>query len=123
MLRKIISILITIIVIVIIGAFTINYYNSSKLEGNNVNKNEEVIKNNKSNNKTNDDNNVNEEESKDEESDSYDEINDEESEEKEIIGEEIAVSSTSSFKNSYIYLIGGTIIILGIGSVIFKYNN
>lgn len=142
--KRVFNIVATVIVIIIIAAFTINYYNTSKLDGDNINSGQEVLKKKDSSNKK-DDNNKNddsgdtdtkqeetENDDKDEELKSSEEVdsNDNKDDELEsddksggrIEGEEIAVSSTSSFENVYIYLVGGIIIILGTGSIVFKYN-
>ena len=134
MLRKILNIVIVLVIVGAISVVFINLYNNSKLEDNNFETTkEETSEKNSSKNKketteetnTNDSNEENNEDTQtQEENSATDEENSETSTEDEstsnISGSEVAVASTSSFKNKNIQIIGSIVLIIGVSTIIIK---
>ena len=117
MLRKILNIVIVLVIVGAISIVFINLYNSSKLEDNNFETTKET--------NTNDSNKENNEDTQtQEENSATDEENSETSTEDEstsnISGSEVAVASTSSFKNKNIQIIGSIVLIIGVSTIIIK---
>lgn len=134
MLRKILNIVIVLVIVGAISIVFINLYNSSKLEDNNFETTKEEtseknsFKNKKETTKETNTNDSNEENNEDtqtqEENSATDEENSETSTEDEstsnISGSEVAVASTSSFKNKNIQIIGSIVLIIGVSTIIIK---
>lgn len=134
MLRKILNIVIVLVIVGAISVVFINLYNSSKLEDNNFETTKEETSEKKSSKdkketteetNTNDSNEENNEDTQtQEENSATDEKNSETSTEDEstsnISGSEVAVASTSSFKNKNIQIIGSIVLIIGVSTIIIK---
>lgn len=134
MLRKILNIVIVLVIVGAISVVFINLYNSSKLEDNNFETTKEETSEKKSSKdkketteetNTNDSNEENNEDTQtQEENSATDEENSETSTEDEstsnISGSEVAVASTSSFKNKNIQIIGSIVLIIGVSTIIIK---
>ena len=134
MLRKILNIVIVLVIVGAISIVFINLYNSTKLEDNNFETTKEETSEKKSSKdkketteetNTNDSNEENNEDTQtQEENSATDEENSETSTEDEstsnISGSEVAVASTSSFKNKNIQIIGSIVLIIGVSTIIIK---
>ena len=134
MLRKILNIVIVLVIVGAISVVFINLYNSSKLEDNNFETTKEETSEKKSSKdkkettketNTNDSNEENNEDTQtQEENSATDEENSETSTKDEstsnISGSEVAVASTSSFKNKNIQIIGSIVLIIGVSTIIIK---
>ena len=118
-LRKILNVIVVVAVVGAISAVFIMFYNKTKLDDSGFGNSNDKLKTSESSQKNDDDveNGANLDDTEEENG-----VNIENDYDAVVSPSDVSVESTDSFRNEYLIIIGGLVVLIGAGTIMFKSN-